>query len=414
MRVIPRLHTFDAWIEYRDYRLLWVGNFCANSAQWLQLLTVGWLVRGLTEGSASSSLLVVTVGGLSTLPGLLVGPWGGVLGDRIDRRKLVMSIQSFMAVLAISFALLVSSGRVEVWHAYVYVLISGACLSVTQPMRQTLIANTVRREALVNAYAANVLTIPGTRMVGPFVGGIIVASLGFFWNFTVEALLYAIMVLVFMPMRTPYSQRRKPGQKQSLTADLMDGLRYIWKENRVFSILMLLTLLPNVIMQPVMFLLPVFTEEVLGRGADVGGFLLSTSGFGGFVAALIIASFGFMFRKGNISLATVITSALLVLVIAQAQWLPMAFVAIGAFAFSQTTFRTTNGTLVQTLVSDDMRGRVTSLQRIGQGLVVFSSLLVGWFAGVTSAPSALTVVGAVALTLGVVFAITARRIRALE
>ena len=194
----------------------------------------------------------------------------------------------------------------------------------------------------------------------------------------------------------------------------MDGVRYIWKENRVFSILMLLTLLPNVIMQPVMFLLPVFTEEVLNRGADVGGFLLSTSGFGGFVAALIIASFGFKFRKGNISLVTVMTSALLVLVIAQSQWLPMAFVAIGAFAFSQTTFRTTNGALVQTLVSDEMRGRVTSLQRIGQGFVVFSSLLVGWFAGVTSAPTALTVVGLVALSLGVVFAFTARQIRALE
>ena len=102
MPLIPRLHTFDSWIEYRDYRLLWVGNFCANSAQWLQLLTVGWLVRSLTEGSPSSSLLVVTVGGLSTLPGLLVGPWGGVLGDRIDRRKLIMGIQSFMAVLAFS------------------------------------------------------------------------------------------------------------------------------------------------------------------------------------------------------------------------------------------------------------------------------------------------------------------------
>ena len=414
MPLIPRLHTFDSWIEYRDYRLLWIGNFCANSAQWLQLLTVGWLVRSLTEGSASSSLLVVTVGGLSTLPGLLVGPWGGVLGDRIDRRKLVMGIQSFMAVLAFSFALVVSSGKVEVWHAYVYVVISGACLSVTQPMRHALIADTVRREALVNAFATNVLTIPGTRMVGPFVGGVLVASLGFFWNFALESLLYVCMVLVFLPMKTPYAQIRKPAERQSMVADLRDGIRYIWKENRIFSILILLTLIPNVVMQPLMFLLPVFTEEVLDRGADVGGFLLAASGFGGLVAALIIATFGFVFKKGVVSLAMVITSAVVVLIFAQSSWLPLVFVVIALFAFSQTTFRTANGTLVQTLVRDDMRARVTSLQRYGQGLVVFASLLIGWFAGVTSAPTALTVVGAVALTLGLMFAATARRVRALE
>ena len=161
-------------------------------------------------------------------------------------------------------------------------------------------------------------------------------------------------------------------------------------------------------------LLPVFTEEVLHRGADVGGFLLAASGFGGLVAALIIATFGFVFKKGVVSLATVITGAVVVLIFAQSHWMPLAFVVIGLFAFSQTTFRTANGTLVQTLVRDDMRARVTSLQRYGKGLVVFASLLVGWFAGVTSAPTALTVVGAVALTLGLVFAATARKVRALE
>jgi len=96
---------------------------------------LGWLVTHLTEGSSNSALLVVSIGGINTLPGLLVGPWGGVLGDRIDRRKLVMSIQGFMAVFAFGFALLVLADVVRVWHVYVYAVISGACLSVTQPMR---------------------------------------------------------------------------------------------------------------------------------------------------------------------------------------------------------------------------------------------------------------------------------------
>ena len=220
---IPRLQTLDSWKEYRDYRLLWIGNLCANNAQWLQLLTVGWLVRELTAGSESSALLVVTVGGLNTVPGLIVGPWGGVLGDRMDRRKLTMVIQIFMAGLAFSFMTLVLSGHHQVWHAYLYVTISGICLAVTQPMRQALIANTVPGEALGNAFAFNVVTITGSRMIGPFIGGILIASLGFAWNFLLEAVLYICMVLAFMPMNTPYYRPARNIHRQSPGADLAEG-----------------------------------------------------------------------------------------------------------------------------------------------------------------------------------------------
>jgi len=180
---MPRLHTFDSLIRYRDYRLLWTANFCSNSAQWFQLLTVGWLVQSLTVGSSTSALQVVTVGGISTLPVLLVGPWGGVLGDRVDRRKLIMACQVIMATAAVLFALLVESGNVQVWHAYAYVLFIGVPLSITRPVRQALIANTVPREAFGNAFAANTFTIAGTRMIGPFFGGVVIASLGFTWNY---------------------------------------------------------------------------------------------------------------------------------------------------------------------------------------------------------------------------------------
>ena len=176
--VLKHLHTLDSWIAYPNYRLLWLGNFCSNSAQWMQLLTVGWLVRDLTDGLAASAFLVVTIGGLNTLPGLIFTPWGGVLGDKLDRRKLVISLQSFMAILAFGFALLVLSGYVTVWHTFAYVLISGTTFTVTKPMRHVLIANTVEHKDIGNAFATNVLTITGTRAIGPFIGGILIASWG--------------------------------------------------------------------------------------------------------------------------------------------------------------------------------------------------------------------------------------------
>ena len=175
-------------------------------------------------GSSTSILQVVTVGGLSTLPVLLVGPWGGVWGDRVDRRQLLMKIQTFMAILAVLFALLIVSdhglglpNQLRVWIAYTYVLASGISRSIAQPMRQALIANTVPPESFGNAFAANSMNITGTRIFGPFVGGIIIAGLGFTTNFLVEASLYAATVLVYLPMKTPY-QREIIARRRSARA----------------------------------------------------------------------------------------------------------------------------------------------------------------------------------------------------
>ncbi len=411
---MPRLRTFDAWVASRDYRLLWIGNFFANTANWLQLLTLGWLVQHLTEDTRSSALLVIGVGGINTLPGLIVGPLGGVLGDRVDRRRLIIFLQAFMAAFSFAFAWIVRLEVVEVWHVFAYAIVSGICLSITQPMRQALIANTVPRHMIGNAYATNVLTIPGTRAIGPFVGGILVATLGFFWNFTIESLLYLGMIVAFLPMRARYgnaARRRSGARTGGFFADLVEGFRYIWSGNRTLFFLISLTVVPNVILQPVIFSLPLFTDEILGRGADVGGYMLAINGFGGFLMALAIASFGFFFKRGVVCLVTAIASSVFALALTQAVWLPLALLVIALFASTQTAFRTTNGALTQTLVPDELRGRITSLQRIGQGFVVGSSLFVGWLAGATSVTWALTAMGALGLAVSIPYLLFASRLK---
>ena len=412
---LPRLHTFDSLIAYRNYRLLWTGNFCCNSALWLQLLSVGWLVRNLTEGSATSALQVVTVGGLSTLPVLLVGPWGGVLGDRVDRRKLLMRIQTFMACLAVLFALVVVSdygidlsNAAKVWVAYGYVIISGSCLSVTQPMRQALIANTVPPEAFGNAFATNTLTITGTRIFGPFVGGILIASLGFTANFLVEAACYAAMVLVFLPLRTPY-RLAPPRRRVSPVAAFGEGIRFIRREQPIILTMILLGLIPNVVLHQVWFLLPIFTAETLQREADVGGFLLAATGVGGFASAVLIASVGFIFKKGMLALCSILASAVLVVLFAYSPWILPAFPLVPALIFialmagAQAHFRTTNGTLVQLITPDRYRGRVTSLNSYGQGFVFPFSILVGLLADFTGVVTTITVLGTLGLALALYF-----------
>ena len=378
------------------------------------MLTAGWLVRSLTANSPYSTFFVVTIGSLVMLPGLFMAPLAGTLGDRLDRRKLVIAIQSFMAVLSFLFAILVGQQLVSVFHAFLYVFLGGICLSITQTNRMALIANTVPREAMANAFATNVLTIPGTRMIGPFVGGILITTLGFFWNFTLESALYLGTVIAYLPMKTPYTQRRPAQENTRFIDDMIMSFTYVWKDKRVLLYITLLGFIPNTIVEPVMFLLPVFTEEVLRRGADVGGYLVAINGLGGLLMALLIASFGFVFPKGKIILVSAMISSIVVLMFAHAFILPLAFFLIMIFAPSQTAFRTATVTLMTLIAPDEMRSRVMSLMRYSMGGVVLFSLVIGWFAGITSVSIALTVMGILGLVMGLGFWFFGRQIRELD
>lgn len=378
------------------------------------MLTAGWLVRSLTENSPYSTFFVVTVGGMAMLPGLVMAPVAGTLGDRLDRRKLVIGIQSFMAIFSFLFAILVGQQLVSWVHVYLYVFIGGICLSITQTNRMALIANTVPREAMANAFATNVLTIPGTRMIGPFVGGILITTLGFFWNFTLESILYLGTVIAYLPMKTPYTQRSLAQERARFIDDLVKSFTYVWKDKRVLLYITLLGFIPNTILEPVMFLLPVFTDEVLSRGADVGGYLVAINGLGGLLMAFFIASFGFIFPKGKIILVSAIISSIVILMFAYAFILPLAFFLIMVFAPSQTAFRTATVTIMTLIAPDEMRSRVMSLMRYSMGGVVLFSLVVGWFAGMTSVSIALTVMGLLGIGLGLVFWVFAHQIRDLD
>ena len=406
----------DSWLAYRDFRLLWFANFFAFTAQWLQLLSIGWLVKDLSEGLAIGGLLVLSASAINTLPGLVVNPLTGVLGDRLDRRKLAIVIQAVAGLLALGFAFLVSTEYIRPWHAYAYVLISGSCLAVTQPIQQVMISNTVPRESLVNAYAINTLTITGTRIFGPFVGGILIASSGFFWNFALEAALYLGVVLMLIPMRTEYTAEAPAGRSNRITpiADIRDGLRHLWREQREILEIALLSVIPNTVLHPLWFLLPLFTVEALQAHADMGGYLLAITGVGGLISTLCIATWGFPFRRGYILLATAALGSLSTMLFSQCSWLWAAFTVLAVMSFFQAYFRTTQGTLVLTIVPDRFRARTMALLAYERSFLIGVSVLVGILADFTSASMAILAIGAVGLSLSLGCLATLRRVRALH
>ena len=376
---------------------------------------MGWLVKDLSEGSAIGGLLVVSVGAINTLPSLLVNPLTGVLGDRLDRRKLMMTVQAMGAALALGFAFLVDSEYIQAWHAYVYVLISGAFMVITQTLQQVLVANTVPREAVSNAYAVNVLTITGTRIFGPFVGGLLIFWLGFFWNFVLESALYLSVVLFLLTMRVRYADpvQRRPGQRFSPVADFKDGILYLWRRQREILHMMVLSFIPNTVLHPVWFLLPLFTAQVLNADADMGGYLLAITGVGGFMSTLIIASFGLPSRRGLLLLATAAFSATCTMAFAYSSWLPAAFLFLALMSMFQSHYRTTQGTVVLTVVPDEFRTRTFSVLAYERGFLTVGSVLVGMLADATSASIAILTLGALGLALTAACAAGLPRVRAL-
>ena len=170
-------------------------------------------------------------------------------------------------------------------------------------------------------------------------------------------------------------------------------------------------MIPNVLLHPAWFVLPVFTVDVLHRSADVGGVLLAVTGLGGLVSALTIASVGFGTNRGMICLWSIVLASISVLLFAHSHWLVPAAILIGLMSLAQATFRTSSSTLIQSLVPDHLRSRITSLHLYSQGFVFMSSLAVGLLVDLTSVVIALTAVGVAGLVLGSISYMILPRVR---
>jgi len=404
--------------KYPDFRYLWIGNFFMVGAQWIQILTVGWLVLQLTGGNA---FLTGTAVGIRTFPVLVIGPWAGVLADRIDRRKLVMVTQIYMAVAALVFAFMVLAtdldaepvtGFLKWWHAFIYMGISGVAHSIVQPVRQAMVSNTVPIKDLGSALALNGMAHPSMRIAGPAIGGLLIATLGFNWNFFIEAAAYVTIVLVYIPMRLPYSERMT-SRGTSLLASMREGLAYVVQEKTIRQ-LILMAVIPNLVFQPVVFVLPIFTTEVLGRGADAGGILAGAVGAGGIVAAVIVAGRGFIIGRGPATLAGLVGGCFFILLFSQSTWYLASMGFLAGLGFFQYLFRVGNNTLIQTIVPDALRGRVMSIYMLDNGLTPLATMGISFAIYIWSPAGAYTTLAGISLFLAVLQLMFFRRVRELD
>ena len=404
-----RVKTFSSLQNHVNYRYLWTGNLFANCAQWLQFITIGWLALDIS-GSAFHSILTVAV---RALPLLILGPWGGVLADRLDRRKLVMGVQVVMVSSALAFGILLANGKIDsIWHVYAYMLVSGIAFAFVQPTRQALMANVVPREDLGNALALNAMAVTSMRLAGAAISGVLIETVAFHWNFFVESALYVGMIVLLAPMKTPYRQDSER-TKASPLADLKEGFQFIFGSREMVR-LMVMNFVRTGVFMPLLLFLPAYTEEALGRGAGVSTAMIVIMGAGGLLATIMISSFGFFTKKGLVTLLTLISGSSVILILGLSQWVWVSVPIMLIMGLSQTHFIVANQTLIQTLVPDNLRGRVTSVWHYESGLIPLFAAITGGVGLLVGIGTAMAIGGVIALSISLIFLVRFGNIRRLD
>jgi MFS family permease len=401
-----RLNTF-ASLRHRDFRYLWIGVVFTSAAQWIQQVTLGWLVYDMTD----SAILLGAIYGARAVPTLIISPLGGIITDRMDRRVLMLIVEPFLMALTLAIGILVATGLIEVWHLFVYTILSGAASNFNHTARQALIPNLIPKQDILNAIALNSMAINSSRILGPALGGYLIAWFGVSGNFFLQAAAFGGVLVMAYFMRVPPTPAHT--KHSSMWENLRAGIRYVRQDRIVFG-LVILALLPAALQQPSQTLMPIFAKDVLEIGPDGFGMLLAATGVGALIAPLILASGGNSAHKGVLMFGGLIGMGLSLVLFARSEWLALSLVILPFVGGTFVLYRSVNNTVLLTVVPDEMRGRVTSILGMDNGLAPLATLLAGMMASFMGAPLALTLLGSVVLALALLAAAKMPYIRALS
>lgn len=391
-------------LRHRNFRLFWTGQLISLIGTWMQTTGQAWLVLELTH----SAWLLGLVGALQFLPVLILSLFGGVLADRLPKRTVLRFTQSFATLQAFVLWILVATGEVRLWHVLVLASLLGLTNSVDMPTRQAFVVEMVGREDLPNAIALNSSLFNMARILGPGLGGLIIAWLGVAPLFLLNALSFIPVItgLFLIDNSTLYAQvKRTPAGKdapgQGTLQSMREGLAYV---ARTPSILLIITVIGVVSLFGINFnvVLPLFATDVLHVGAVGFGFISSAFGFGSLCSALWLA---WSNRRPGVTwlLYGIGIFCVLEILFALSHLYLLSLVLIAGVGFAQIAFSATANTIVQTVAPDRLRGRVMSVyMMVFAGSVPPGNLFTGGIAHLFGAPVALLAGAGLSLVAGVV------------
>ena len=348
-------------LAHRNFRWFWAGAFLSNSGTWMQTVAQGWLVLQLTD----SPFWLGFDSFMATLPGLLLTLVGGVFADLADRKRLLIYAQIGAGLSAFVLALLVWLGVVDaapdVWVILLLSFVTGCCFALAGPSYQAITIDLVGREDLANAIALNSAQFQFSRVVGPLLAGLAIKWFGLAGCFFVNALSFvAIIGALTMVRLKRAAAAANGGERRNIWQDLLDGLRYA-RGRPVVRLLLLMTAVISLFGAPYLALTPLFARDVYGWGETGLSLLMGTAGAGAFFGSLLVAYLSDFGRRGLYVLTTAVAAAVCLVGFALAGTHALGMAMLFGVGFSMVGFFSVTNALLQTLVPDEMRGRVLSM-----------------------------------------------------
>ncbi|MCE1255478.1 MAG: MFS transporter [Anaerolineae bacterium] len=407
-QLVARLNNTFIALRHRNYRLWFFGQLISLVGTWMQTTAQGYLVFELTHDPAYLGYVSFAAG----IPTIIFTLYGGVISDRLSRRTLLLFTQTSMMILALILSALVFMNVVQPWMIIVLALLLGVANSFDGPARLSFVVELVDREDLPNAIALNASMFNLATVVGPAVSGITYAIFGAAWCFLINGLTFIAVIigLVLMHIK-PLPPRER---SESALKEIAAGFQFVMHSDTQRVIFFYLCLI-GMLGMGLVALLPAWATTVLGGDVTYNGYLLSARGVGSLVAALLLAYLVSKQVKGILwSIGGVVMSVCL-LVFSFMSWLPASLLVITVFGFGFMLAVNASNALIQTYVSDDLRGRVMSIYSlILFGFSSLGSLILGLVASWIGEPVAVGIGGVILIVVTVIIQLIKPQMRQLK
>jgi MFS family permease len=406
-------------LSHRNYRLFWTGAFLSNTGTWMQAVAQGWLVLQLTD----SAFWLGVDGFMAMAPGLVLTLAGGVFADWVDRRRLLLYTQVVAGLAALGLAIFVSTGIIkdssDVWMILIFSFITGCCMSLAGPSYQAITFDMVGREDLANAVALNSTQFQLSRVIGPALAGVgfrFFSLAGCFYvnGISFIAVVVSLSMVKFEPKPENAGLARPVHDRRALWHDLVEGIRYVRSRPRVF-ILLAISAFNSFFGAPYLTFVPIFARDIFHLGASGLAWMMGTAGAGAFFGALFLAYLGDFKRKGWTVLGGSIAFGVCLIAFSLSSNLSVSFMFLFGVGFSIVASVAVTNTLLQQLVTDQMRGRVMSMFILSFiGTMPFANLIAGAASHRFGAPYTLATGGVAVVLFAVLVTVTNRPLRELH
>lgn len=400
----PLSQAFRA-LRNRNYALFWSGQIVSQAGTWMQRIGQSWLVLKLTD----SPLAVGTVATVQFMPLLLLSLFGGVIADRVKKRKLLIITQSIMLVQAVVLAVLTASGKIELIHVYILAAVLGTTNALDNPTRQSFVIEMVGPDDLQNAVALNSTQFNVARLLGPALGGLTIAAIGISGCFFLNAASYLAVLAGLILIRPDQLFAAPQVRKGAVLRQIGEGLRYAVTTPDIALVFLLMAAI-GTFGYNFTVILPLIARFVLHSGPIGIGLLTSVMGIGSLLASLGVAYAGRPSRKTLLVGGTLFS--IILMCVGLSRWWVLTAPLVTALGVSSIIFSTTANTRLQLITPAHLRGRVMSIYSLlFAGTTPIGATTVGFLSDWFGVGPAITQMGAVCL-LGVIAAfVYARRKR---